>query len=220
MGERGVIEARVPTTDYNIDLPIVKWIKKPNTQTMMKRACGTRGGWEPWAQLELEEAFMNAFGFSEDIDIREEPDVFNNGKIADFVLPETAQFKGMIIELKCENKITQKGNLIKTPVDKDIAKQYDVKSKYSHYTFVALAMAFTTEAQTALTKIGMAAIPQATCAVPGQGTMKVYKEKIRLAQLTKDMDDLSKALEGLFKSDPAKKPAGKTPAGKKTTGSA
>jgi hypothetical protein len=211
LGERGMIKARAPTKDYDIDGAIVSWMGERHTRSMIKSVCSTSGGWEVWAQVELEAKFKDTFGIS--VDIREQSKVFNNRKIADFVLPETDQLKGMIIELKCENRGAQSGKAMKAPVEKDQLKKQDVKPEYDHYTFVALAMAFTPEADKVLKKIGMQPIPSASQAVPGKGTMKVYKEKIRFADLDQGMKDFMGAFSGLSltdsesDSDKPKKPA-------------
>jgi hypothetical protein len=147
------------------------------------------------------------------VDIREQSKVFKNKKIADFVLPETPQLKVMIIKLKCENRGGQSGKAMKAPVVKDQLKKQDVKPKYADYTFIALAMAFTTPADKVLKKIGMEPIPQASHDVPGKGNMQVYKEKIRFADLDEGMEEFMGAFSGLSltdsesESDKPKKPA-------------
>jgi hypothetical protein len=225
LAARGAIEARA-TKDYDIDTAIVNWMKAPHVKRRFNSVCNTDGGWEVWAQVELEDEFREAFELDKDTSIREKTEVFLTQKRADFVLPESKRTKGMIIELKCENKNEQKGSAIKTPVGKDKDKKFDVKPAYADYTFVALAMAYSQEAETALSKIGMRAIPSAKVVLNGgKGTMKAYKEI--LEQPTADMVDFSDAFAALnIKPRPAspaptpKAPTGSSnPAPKKPAGS-
>ncbi|KAF1923087.1 uncharacterized protein M421DRAFT_333181 [Didymella exigua CBS 183.55] len=210
-GERGAIEARV-TRDYDIDTAIVNWMKKPLVQKRLKGVCSTDGGWEVWAQVELEDEFKEGFALDENLSIREKTEVYMNSKRADFVLPETNRVKGMIIELKCENKNEQKGSAIKTPVGKDKDKKFDVKPAFAGYTFVALTMAYSPEADKALTKIGMHAIPNAKYVVPGgKGTMKAYKEILK--HYTADMEDLTDTLANLMSNSRPASPTAPKPAG-------
>ncbi|KAF2711940.1 hypothetical protein K504DRAFT_465665 [Pleomassaria siparia CBS 279.74] len=225
LGERGLIKARaVPTTNYDIDKAIAHWMKERHTRHMFVTAGTTTGGWESWAQLELEQVFKNKFKINQDTDIREQSKVFNklpkasHAKIADFVLPQTDDYKGMIIELKCENKKTNRGDHMQKPVLKDIDKGFQVKDAYSHYTFVALVMAYTDEAQEALTDIGLKPIKRAEHIVKDIGTMRVYRKDTPSAQQYIDgMTDLTEAFENLFFEE-----SGKTTTGsdKTTTGSA
>jgi hypothetical protein len=206
--KRGTIEARV-ATEYNIDSVMIEWMKDPKTQRRMNNACRTVGGWEGWAQLEIEDEMRTKFGIPDNTDIREQS-VFEGQQKADFVLPKTAKLGGMIIELKCENKVSQSGGAIQTPVGKDITKRYNVKAAYQGYRFVALAMAYTPEAEEALAKVGMRPIPRAVAKVSG-GTMKAYKETMTLGSLSKDMLDLSDAFTKLSVSRPASPTRPKTP---------
>lgn len=221
LGERSILQARVPTQDYAIDPAFVTWMQKSHTHDLFRRACSTVGGWEPWAQLELEHVFKQRFHIGEDVDIREQSKVFrrDDGKamFADFLLPKTNTHKGMIIELKCENKLNNKGHALKPKVEKDKAKQYHVKPEYFDHTFIALAMAYTPEAQRALSKIGMKPIPGAEHKVPSKGTMKVFKEHIPSARaVTAEMEDLTNAFENLFKNTDDKKTSGSKSSHKKT----
>lgn len=208
LDERGLIEARAGT-EYDIDGVIVGWMKDTKTQRRMANACGTVGGWEGWAQLELEDEFREKFKIPRTTDIREQS-IFEGQQKADFVLPKTATRDGMIIELKCENKVSQSGNAIQTPVGEDIKKRYKVKTAYQDHRFVALAMAYTPKADQALVKISMRAIPKAAVVLPA-GTMKAYKESMTLGSLSKDMDDLSEALNSMSIPRPASPARPKTP---------
>ncbi|KAJ4361277.1 hypothetical protein N0V95_002046 [Ascochyta clinopodiicola] len=195
-----------PTQDYNIEDPIEAWSQRPNVKKTFERACATSGGWEGWAQVELEDAFIDEFGLDPATSVREISDVFRDKKRADFVLPETTLFRGMIIELKCENKGEQKGAAVAPAVGKDEDKKYSVKAAYQEYTFVTLAIAYSTEAEAALVKIGMKAIPRSSVKLRnGQGTMKVFMEKVK-ASLTIDTEamDLSDTFDKLSISPKSK----------------
>ncbi|KZM28007.1 uncharacterized protein EKO05_0002029 [Ascochyta rabiei] len=218
LNERGIIRTRAPGTDYDIDDAIVDWMSDPKTKRRIKTACGTVGGWEGWAQLELEAEFREKFQIPENTDIREQSKVFEGRQIADFLLPETATHKGMIIELKCENKNAQSGDGMQKPVGSDKKKIYNVKANYKDHTFMAVAMAFTPKADKALTKVGMKPIPKAEADMGAGNTMRAYKERMEVGTLTKDMDDLEEAFKGLFGSTPPASPQArpKTPP---TTGS-
>jgi hypothetical protein len=189
LGQRG------PKKDYNIDAAIADWMSDVRIQGRLNTFCKTIREWENWAQVEFSMAFRDAFTIT--TDIREPPGVFKEQQTADFVLPETDEFKGMIIKLKCENQDAHRGNAMQKLVDEDMQKRYDVKPEYKDYTFVALAMTFTTEAQEALTEIGMSSIPQAASSVD-QGAVRVYKKIFPLLGLTKGMEDLNQAPRGLF----------------------
>ena len=220
LDERGMIEARARGTEYNIDSAIVAWMGNSETQKRLKTACGTVGGWEGWAQLELEHMFRTRFQIPDTTDIREQSKVFEGKQIADFLLPETATRKGVIIELKCENKNAQSGDAMEKPVGADIQKRYNVKPAYQDHSFMALAMAFTPKADQALARVGMRPIPNAVAKISGQGAMKAYKETMTIGSLSKDMLDLEEAFRSLFNPAPGSPPARpKTPpttgAGKK-----
>lgn len=130
--------------------------------------------------------------------IREVTQVYAGRELADFVLPKTSTHNGMVIELKCENAYGQKGVKISKPVRDDIAKRAIVKPGFNDYTFVALAMAFTPNAETSLKKIGMRPIQGATAALPGPQTMKIYREDWKLKSLVNDIVDLDLAMYNLF----------------------
>jgi hypothetical protein len=204
LGERG------SKKDYNIDAVIADWMSDVRIQGRLKFLCSREREWEGWAQVEFETAFKDAFPITTDV---REQSVFEDEQTADFVLPKTDEFKGLVIKLKCENQSAQRGNAMRTLVDEDIQKRYNVKPEYKDHTFMVLAMAFTTEAQEALTEIGMSPIPKATSSVD-QGAMRVYKETFPPSELTDDTEDLNQASRGLFsygsgsESDKAKKPAG------------
>lgn len=209
LNERDWIEARALKA-YDIDEVIKAWMSDEKTVKRLKNNCNTKGGWEKWAQSELEDEFRTEFGLTGDI--REQENVYTakNKKYADFVLPESDKYKGMIIELKCENKFGQKGIGMKGPVISDQEKRYNVKSEFKKYTFVALAMGFTPEADKALKAIGMQPIKDAKAPVEAPNVMRTYKETIQLDDLTSDMADLTDALQNLYmqKSKSAKdKPA-------------
>lgn len=191
-----------------------------NVQRNLKNHCDTRGGWEGWAQGELETEFRHTFKIPETI--REVTKVYAGRELADLVLPKTDIYNGMVIELKCENAYGQKGVKIGKPVRKDIAKQAVVKPEFYDYTFIALAMAYTPNADISLKKIGMRPIPGAVATLDNSVKMKIYREDWTLKSLVDEIEDLDQAMYSLFLTNsrpgspsgtppPASKPApGKT----------
>lgn len=134
---------------------------------------------------------MDEFLFGQSASIREIPDVFRDKKRADFVLPVTTLLRGMMIELKCENKGEQKGAAVAPAVGKDEDKKYSVKAAYQDYTFVTLAIAYSAEAEAALVKIGMKAIPGSSVVLKnGKGKMQAFMEKVK-ASLTIDTEAMN-----------------------------
>lgn len=107
----------------------------------------------------------------------------------------------------------------------DKKKNIDVIADFEDYTFVALAMAFTPEADKELKRIGMRPIPGAEAAVAAPNKMKMYKEAIPLQRLTTDLEDMNKAFRDLYMQkskpaapgSPAPKPAPKPAPSKKTS---
>ena len=195
LGDLGGIDRRAPV-DYEINKVLVDWMADPKVKRNLVNHCTTRGGWEGWAQGDLETDFRTAFNIRETI--REVTQVYAGRELADFVLPKTSTHNGMVIELKCENAYGQKGVKISKPVRDDIAKRAIVKPGFNDYTFVALAMAFTPDAGKALHKIGMRPIQKATAALPGSQTMKIYRQNWKLKNLVDDMVDLDLAMYNLF----------------------
>lgn len=198
LGDLGGLQRRAPV-DYDINKVLVAWMADKKVQRNLVNHCTTRGGWEGWAQGDLETDLRTAFNIKETI--REVTKVYAGKELADFVLPKTSTHNGMVIELKCENAYGQKGVKISKPVHADIAKRAIVKPGFNDYTFVAIAMAFTDGADTALKRIGMRAIPGATAKVattPTTQHMKIYREDYKLKSLVDDIEGLDLAMYNLF----------------------
>ncbi|OSS51333.1 hypothetical protein B5807_03983 [Epicoccum nigrum] len=224
LSDLGGIHRRA-AADYDINKVLKDWIVDPSIQRKLANHCNTRGGWEGWAQGELETEFRSDFRIADTV--REVTEVYAGKGLADFVLPKTKTNNGMVIELKCENAYGQPGVKIAKPVRDDIAKRAVVKPKYNDYTFVALAMVYTPNAETALRKIGMKAIPGAEASLPGSKKMKIYREDWKLKSLVDEIEDLDLAMYNLFLSNsrpsspaPAPKPAAGKPAPKPAAGKA
>ncbi|PVH97420.1 hypothetical protein DM02DRAFT_616519 [Periconia macrospinosa] len=166
--------------NYPIESAIVGWIQSEHSRRIFGTALDSSAGWEGWLQLELEMAFRDIFDIDLDTQVREQSQIFNqleNPKKVDretLLLPQTDNFKGMIIKLRCENGATN-GSAIQGLVQEDLDMVSKVKAQYKDYTFVVLAMACTLEAHEALTNIGLDPIPQTEYIVDDLGTMKVYK---------------------------------------------
>lgn len=220
LGDLGGLQRRAPV-DYDINKVLKDWMADPKVRRNLVNHCTTRGGWEGWAQGDLETDFRTAFNIKETI--REVTQVYAGRELADFVLPKTSTHKGMVIELKCENSYGQKGVKISKPVHDDIAKRAIVKPGFNDHTFVALAMAFTPNAEKALRKIGMRPIDGATAPVPGPQTMRIYREDWKLKSLVDEIEDLDLAMYNLFLTNsktgsPSPKPAPGKPAPKAAPG--
>lgn len=195
LGDLGGLQRRAPV-DYDINKVLIDWMADPKVQRNLVNHCTTRGGWEGWAQGDLETDLRTAFKIKETI--REVTQVYAGRELADFVLPKTSTHNGMVIELKCENAYGQKGVKISKPVRDDIAKRAIVKPGFNDYTFVALAMAFTPNAETALKKIGMRPIDKAIAPLPGSQKMKIYREDWKLKSLVDEIVGLDEAMYNLF----------------------
>lgn len=224
----GMIEARVQDTgtdkekapastsksanlpDFEINKVLIEWMGDPKTQKRLKTACNTVGGWESWAQLELEGEFRSFFQLSEDQDIRE-PYVYDKlpedkaEQKADFLILENAKNKGMIIELKCENKKKNLGTAMGNLVADDKGKHHKLKAQYKGYTFTLLAMAWTTKAEAAITSLGLKPIEGAKAVIKEYGTMKVYREDLQNSgDIEGKVDEVTEALANLSTADTTK----------------
>lgn len=225
----GGIHRRAPV-NYDINQALEDWMGDPKVRRKLANHCDTRGGWEGWAQAEIETEFRQAFNIPETI--REVTKVYAGRELADLVLPKTNAYNGMVIELKCENAYGQKGVKIGKPVREDIAKRAVVKPEFYDYTFIALAMAYTPNADTALKKIGMRPIQGTAVTLSGSKIMKIYREDWKLKSLVDEIEDLDQAMYNLFLTNsrpgspsgtppPASNPApGKAAPGKAAPGKA
>ncbi|PVI00747.1 hypothetical protein DM02DRAFT_655120 [Periconia macrospinosa] len=188
----------LPSNDYEVELAIQKWFREPHTADVFSTAADTSGGWETWAQVELERIFKEDFDddFKKDLvkgtrDIREQSYVYQpNSKtkrspIADFVLPQTTDKKGMIIELKVELKPIKGNDDLKERIENDKSKERNVAKGFEDFSFVTLALAFTPEAHGRLEQSKMKKVPGASVKfgkAPNQRTMVAYYMKHPEAQ--------------------------------------
>lgn len=112
----------------------------------------------------------------------------------------------MIIELKCENKNTNKGSVLKAPVEKDIQKAKELKSEYKAYTFKVVAMAYSVKAEQALEGIGMQAMsgieqPQKSDLSSEDDVLKVYWKIVESASSDDGVDELTQGMDNLNTDD-------------------
>lgn len=212
--------------DYDIETVLKSWVQKTHVQERLAAVCTTDGGWESWAQYEVEQEFRKAFSIKKKDQIRE-VHVYENAKeAADFVLPATDKLKGMIIELKCENKNTNKGKAMKNKVQGDIDKEKNLKADYKGYTFRVLAMAYSADAGTVIEGLGLTAIPGVEVdqvsssdesdsgkSSDGEGdTLKVYQKTVSTGSATAapgtgdddGVDDITKGVDNLTTDDKTK----------------
>lgn len=131
----------------------------------LQGVCQTNGGWEVAAQVLLESAFRREYTLSRKVykSLREQAVYTDSSMKADFVLPSTEEWTGMIIELKCENINSNAGASMQERVQSDINKAKKLKDEYRSYDFLVLAMTYSTEAENALTNnLKMELIPDAS----------------------------------------------------------
>lgn len=144
---------------YDIEEVFKEWFGDPKVQETLGGMCLQDGGWEGWAQVELDKRFRKFFGLHKKTRIREFKVYNGKRKAADFLLPETDEYDGMILELKCENKNTNSGEKLKDLVEKDIKKEKGLKPAYKTHSFRVIAMAWSEEAETAIEGLGLEVIP-------------------------------------------------------------
>lgn len=185
-------------------------MEKPNTKDRLGTACNTNGGWESWAQIEIEAEFRSEFAIPQSVDIRE-PVVYDKSSTdkgeprADFLLPETKKNKGMIIELKCENKKSNKETVMGSRVTGDKKKHHQLKPQYKSHTFTVLAIAWTDTAKEAIAKVGLHAVTSASATVKDIGLVQIYREDIKGTQdVESEVDKVAEALAKLSTTDTTK----------------
>jgi len=179
LDKHGVIENETsPMQDYPMDSPIVRWMQRERIRKMYAITFISSAGWEGWSQVELELAFREVFEIDLDTQVCEQ--IFNQletpkkANRETLLLPQMDNFRGMIIELRCENGAAKK-NAVQGLVQEDLDMVYKAKAEYKNYTLVVLAMDYTLEAHEAPTNIGLDPIPQTEHIVDDIGTIKAYK---------------------------------------------
>lgn len=170
--DRGSMSAEV-LTEYDINRVISKWMRDDHTRKHLRNVCDSRAEWEEWAELELECEFRPAFGLPDSI--RGVDDVYTSNKLPTLVLPKTAEQKGVVIELKCENALGGMEAKLGDLASSSVYTKSNISDKYSDYVFVVLVMAFTDEADEFLRKVGMEPIPGAEAPVATLKTVKMYR---------------------------------------------
>jgi hypothetical protein len=203
LNEYGMIKARAPTTNYDIDEAVQQWMGTVSKEEWTN-ACTTKGGWEGWMQFGFELQLKRLFKL-QGHDLRENSKPYGGKMAADFTLPHTPKVNGMIIELKCENAFSQKGKSLKKPVQEDDAKRLKIHKDYKDYTFVVLAMASTTEGKDAVQHhdIGLLPIQGASVPLENGGTMQAFKKQYSKASLD---DAFLELMSGLKVSEPETRP--------------
>lgn len=142
----------------DVDTYIKQWMEN-NQDKLQYSVSTTDGGWESWAQFELEFFIKNKLEMAQKAHVREVRVYEDQHLRADFAFqpPTTSNRKGIILELKCENKNTQG---MKALVKADIEKlEKPLVAKYiKDYERAAIAMAYTPKAQTDLEALGMVSL--------------------------------------------------------------
>lgn len=190
--------------DYPIGRIFKNWMEIDHVKKRLKRACSTQGGSEGWTQFEFDDEFKTAFNIPDEHQVREVK-VYNSGA-ADFVLPPTEQYNGMIMELKCENKNTNSGNKLGNLVDTDIKKEKELTPQYKRYTFRVLAMAWSDKAETALEDLGLKVIPGVRAPLKDEPKkdedfIKMYQRTVSTGSADDDVDELTQGMENLNTDD-------------------
>lgn len=186
--------------EYPIEGALEEWMTRDYVKKKLNRACTTNGGSEGWAQLELDDAFHDAFDIPDEVHVREIHVYTGSRQAADFVLPPTKQYNGMIMELKCENKNSNSGKAMKDLVSGDIEKEKELNSQYKAYTFRVLAMAWSDQAETAIESLGLKAMPDVKAEVKA-GVMKMFQKTISTGSGSDDVDELTQGMENLNTDD-------------------
>jgi hypothetical protein len=203
LNEYGMIKARAPTSNYNIDKAVKDWMETVSEREWMN-ACETKGGWEGWMQFGFEMKLKEVFKLKGHV-LREDSKPYGGKMAADFTLPRTPKFNGMIIELKCENAFSQKGTSLRKPVHEDDVKRLRIHKDYKDYTFVVLAMASTKEGKNAVQQheMGLLPIQGASAPLEDGATMQAFKKQYSKTQLD---DAFLELMSGLKVSEPETRP--------------
>lgn len=203
-----------PKNPFPLDDLFKDWLKDENTQKLLAFAAQfTDGGYEGFAQVAFDFAVHKADYVTMKPSVREVPVyVYSDAdkaakkkeKRADFVFDSTETTKGLIVELKCENKKSEGATFISN-VKADVAKlkgQY--KDEYKDYTKVAIAMAWSQGAEDAFGKggdldelLGVSGMPKIV--LENGRELKVYRLDVD-RQTT--VEDVNKKFEAASISDP------------------
>lgn len=160
--------------DYGINRVISKWMRENSTRQIWRNFCQSEADWEEWAECELEVEFRDMFGLLESL--RGVDDVYTSKKVPNLVLPQTAEQKGMVIELRCENALGQVGTKLTDLASSSTYTRPNITDKYSDYVFAVLVLAFTDEADKFLKEVSMELIPGAAVPVATPNMMKMYRK--------------------------------------------
>ncbi|KAJ4394902.1 hypothetical protein N0V93_004122 [Gnomoniopsis smithogilvyi] len=135
---------------FKLDDHLNSWLSDESTKKKVYYADSTDGGWEGWAQFEFEVYLRNEMSYSSNKRVREIQVYDGNSKAADFTIEPSQQEnrKGMVVELKCENKNSLAGTKVATAFAEDIKKlQGKLKTPYAGSDKVAIVMAYSKEAK-------------------------------------------------------------------------
>lgn len=118
-----------------------------NMKKLAYSASTTNGGWEKWAQFELEFFIKKELSIHTTTKVRAVRVYANKSLAADFAFdpPVTSNKKGIILEFECENQNMHINKLTKP-----------LEPKYKDFDRAAYAMAYTPKAQQDLQELAPA----------------------------------------------------------------
>lgn len=192
-------------SSFPLDDFITQWFSGDRIKETLKYAAEhTKGGYEGWVQVEWDLAVKDYKKVKLNPSDREVAIYEGSTELADFVLDATDDTKGMIVELKTENK-NSKGKKFIDAVKADKEKLgRTLKTKYQDYEKVAIGIAWSAQAQGEMGKgdlVDMIALDEISLELSGGlGTIKVYRLDVE--------DDITTGMSNMqLGTDPAPKPA-------------
>ncbi|KAK7698806.1 hypothetical protein SLS64_012157 [Diaporthe eres] len=145
--------------EFPIEGVFRNWSKDEHVQDILSTVYATHGDWEGWVRVEIDLEFRDTFSISNKQPVREVEIYKNAAEFADLVLKPDKNHKGLIIELICEDKFTNKGSLIKDSIQGEMDKERELKEEFKGYTFKVLAITYSKAAETAVRGLGLTVMP-------------------------------------------------------------
>lgn len=204
--------AKLP--EFPIEGVFRNWIKDGHVQDILSTVYATHGDWEGWVRVELDLEFRDTFSIRKRQPVREAEIYKNAEEFADLVLKPDKNHKGLIIELICEDKFSNKGSSIKDSVQGEINKERELKEEYKGYTFKVLALTYSKAAETAVIRLGLTAMPgievDQACGSDNSKeeasdeqpiTLRVFQKKILSVSAGDGVDEITERLGELSPND-------------------
>lgn len=200
--------------EFPIEGVFRNWIKDEHVQDILSTVYATYGDWEGWVRVEIDLEFRDTFSINNKQPVREVEIYKNDAGFADLVLKPDKNHKGLIIELVCEDKFTNKGSLIKNSIQGEMEKERELKEKYNGYTFTVLAMAYSKAAEIAVRGLGLTVMPgievnqvyesdksEEEASDEQPVTLRVFQKKITSGSAADGVDEITESLGGLRPDD-------------------